>query len=489
MTRRAAWSWLHRARTHLVHLLWAAFLLSLPFESSPLLPEVIGGRAVVRPLAVLPMMGLFFLEVLPFIWRLPWPRPFPALLAFWLVALFASLWGLTLLPTPEQGFLPSRRVVRGFMTLAVGSGFYLVTWVYLQRHPQRAKASLRWLYAALALSLLWGSLQVLYIVRDDVTLWETLNRIHRAWIGTRPLQFRRVSGVTYEPSWFAIQSLILFYPWLWGSVLTGTTVFPWRKGPLQGETLLLAWMTGLLLFTFSRSGLGIFLFLTTVTLVLRALTWGRGSWGKRVLQVVVGGAALTLFAAAALWGIYRWNQYVFEHFTKLQAHLRQRADEASLLTVVRILAGSRWGEWQYGYRVYEGHPVLGVGLGLAPFYLEEAVPGGELSYWFYDSVLPGGSGEPMMHIRHLYLRLLAETGWVGLWTFLAFQLGLVGLALEMTLHVESRRRAWGWCLLLAMAAVFASSIAFDSFSLPHQWVVYGWISGLAMGARSATDSL
>ncbi len=488
MTRLPLWLWFLRGRTLLVHLLWVAFLLSLPFESSPLLPEVVGGRAVVRPLALLPMMGLFFLEVLPHLWRQPWPRPFLALLAFWVIAMFTSLWGMFLLPMPEQGFTPLSRIIRGFMTLAVGSGFYLVTWIYLQRYPQRTKTSLRWLYAALTVSLLWGSLQVLYIVRDDVTLWETLNRIHRTWVGTRPLQFRRVSGVTYEPSWFAIQSLILFYPWLWGSILTGTSAFPWRKGLLQVETFLLAWMTLLLLFTFSRSGLGIFLFLTTGSLVLRALTWGQGSLGKRVLHLALGGVALVLFAAAALWGISRWNQYVFEHFTKLQARLQERADEASLLTAIRILAGSRWGEWQYGYRVYEQHPFLGVGLGLAPFYLEEAVPGGELSYWFYDSVLPGGSGEPMMHIRHLYLRLLAETGWVGLWTFLAFQLGLVGLALEMTTDRETLWQAWGWCLLLAMAAVFATSIAFDSFSLPHQWVVYGWISGMTVGKRSISKS-
>ncbi len=486
--RRSRWlAWVRtQGWTGLITGIWVIFLITLPFESSPLLPDVIGGKAVVRPLSVLPMMLLFFIEVLPKIWRRSWPRPFLALLAFWVIALITALWGWLLLPTPEQGFSPTRRVLRGFMTLAVGSGFYLVTWVHIQDNPRRIKGSFRWLYLALFFSLLWGSLQVLYIVQDDVALWETLNEVHRQWISTRPLQFRRVSGVTYEPSWFALQSLILFYPWLWGAVLTGTSAFPWRKGLFQVETFLLGWMSVLLLFTFSRSGLAVFLFLTAFTLGLRILSWGQGSLGKRLLRLTLGVLGLALFATAAFWGIYRWNQYVFEHFEKLWARFQRRTDEISLTTAVELLAGSRWGEWQYGYRVYESHPLTGVGLGLAPFYLDQVVPGGELSYWFYESVLPGGSGEPMMHIRHLYLRLLAETGWLGFSAFLAFQLGTVGMALALTTAAEPQWRAWGWSALLAMAAIFALSISFDSFSLPHHWVIYGWIAGMYLAWRKTT---
>ena len=478
---------LRRFRNLLVAALWVAFLLAVPFESSPLLPRIIGGRAVVRPLAVLPMMGLFFLEALPRVWGRPWPRAFFALLAFWLVALVASGWGLALAPDPEQGFSPTVRVVRGLMTLAVGTGFFSVTWLHLDGHPERARASLRWLYAALVLGLVWGSLQVLYILKKDVALWQTLNQWHRAWISTRPLQYRRVSGLTYEPSWFAVQSLVLFYPWLWGSVLTGVSAFPWRKGFLQVETFLLAWLVGVLLFTFSRVGLAAFLVLTALSLLVRLATWGRGPWRKRLLRMALAGLGLAVFAGVAFWGLLTGSAYVAEHFTRLGERLQRRAGQASPVAVFRLLAGSRWGEWQYGYRVYSEHPVLGVGLGLMPFYLDQAVPSGELSYWFYESVMPGGSGEPMMHTRHLYIRLLAETGWVGTALFLAFQLGIAGMALALTRHPDPEPRAWGWSGLLAMAAVFLLSIAFDSFSLPHHWVVYGWITGLYAGSGGKTD--
>lgn len=481
-----AWSpTLSRGYRWLIGALWVLFLLTLPLESSPLLPRIIGGRAVVRPLALLPMMALFFLEVLPTIWRRPWPRPFLALLAFWLVALASGLWGWLLLPTPEQGISPTSRILRGWMTLAVGSGFYTVTWVRFQNLGEEdLRRTLRWLYVALALVLLWSGLQILYILGNNETLWQALNRWHRAWISTRPLQYRRVSGLTYEPSWLAIQLLVVFYPWLVASWLLGVSIVRLRWRWLVVELLLLAGLSVTLFFTFSRVGLGMFLFLSLVALSVRLLTLGRGSWRTRVLRGGLAVLVLLLFGTAALWGMYRWNEYVFEHFSRLVARLQRRADEFTASNVLRILAGSRWGEWQYGYAVYQTSPWMGVGLGLAPFYLEENVPSGEVSDWFYDSLLPGNGGEPMLHPRNLYIRLLAETGWVGWWLFLGFQLSTLGLALRLTLAPQPLLRVAGWSGLLALAALFLAAIGFDSFSLPHQWFVYGWIAGLATGLQS-----
>ncbi len=478
---RARISWLRVYRA-LVWGLWAAFLLSLPMESSPLLPGILGGRAVVRPLALLPMMALFVLEVLPTLWRRPWPRPFLAFLAFWAVALLSSVWGWLQFPTPEQGFAPTTRLIRGWMTLAVGSGFYAVTWVRFQSLDEAGlRRSLRVLYAALALVLLWSGLQVLYIVRDDYDLWQALNRWHRAWVSTRPLQFRRVSGMTYEPSWLALQFLLVFYPWLLTSWLLGVSLFPRRWRWLSVEAGLFLAMSGVLLFTFSRVGIGLFLALTLAALVFRVMAWGEGPWRKRLGRVVAVTAALGLFAAGALWGMYTRSEYVFEHFQRLVTRIQRRADEATLGNVLRILAGSRWGEWQYGYAVYRSSPWLGVGLGLVPFYLEENVPSGEVSDWFYDSLLPGGGGEPMIHPRHFYIRLLAETGWLGWWVFVAFQLSTLGLALYLTTRPTPLARLAGWSGTLALAALVLAGMAFDSFSLPHQWFVYGWVAGVATG--------
>jgi len=38
--------------------------------------------------------------------------------------------------------------------------------------------------------------------------------------------------------------------------------------------------------------------------------------------------------------------------------------------------------------------------------------------------------------------------------------------------------------VLALAAVFLFAIAFDSFSLPHHWVVYGILSGAWVSAQN-----
>ncbi len=468
--------WWTRGYEGLLLFLWVAMLLTLPLESSPLLPRVLGGRAVVRPLALLPMMGLFFLEALPWVWRLPWPRAFPALLTFWVVALVASFHGLLLQPMPEQGFTPPVRVVRGFMTLAIGSSFYLVTWVHLRRHPQYLRLTVAVLYLALALVLVWSSLQALYIVRRDEDLYRTLNALQRQWVSTRPLQTGRVSGATYEPSWLATQALILFFPWLWAGLLVGHSPLP-RKGRVMAEAPLLLGLAGMLLFTFSRVGLAVFLTVAGSSLLVYLGVQARRS--GRWLQVAAGVLGLVAFATLALWGIWRWNAYVFSHFERLWKRMQRAGQRASPDLVLRTLAGSRWAEWQYGFAVYQEHPLLGVGLGLLPFYLDTHVPSGELSTWFIESLLPGGKGEPMMHTRNLYIRLLAETGLVGLWVFLAFQLAVLGAALQLALSPDPEARWAGWAGMIAMAAIFLLAIGFDSLALPHHWVVYGLLSGYA----------
>lgn len=463
--------------------LWVALLLTLPLESSPLLPRILGGQAVVRPLALFPMIGLFALEALPLVWRMPWPRAFPALLAFWGVALAASVQGWFLLPMPEQGFTPTTRLMRGWMTLAVGSAFYLVTWIHMARHPRWHRRTLCLLYLALFLVLVWASLQVVYIVRRDEHLWAVLNAIQLRWISTRPLPFTRVAGATYEPSWLALQFTVLFYPWLWAGMLSGFSLFPRRGRWLTVEAALWLWMVGILLFTFSRSGLAVFMALTGGSLVLWLGIRGTGSLVRRVARLALVATGLILFAGVSLWAIFRWNAYVASHFERLMKRLG-RTNEPAATLVLRTLAGSRWGEWQYGYAVYQDYPVLGVGLGLLPFYLDTHVPSGELSAWFLHSVMPGDKGEPMMHTRNLYIRLLAETGIVGLAVFLAFQLAVLGEALSLTTHPDPFYRWLGWSGVLALIAVFLFAIAFDSFSLPHHWVVYGILSGAAVSAKT-----
>ena len=86
------------------------------------------------------------------------------------------------------------------------------------------------------------------------------------------LMYTRVSGLTYEPNWFAEQISFLIIPWLLASVLTGYSVFRWRWKRVTIEWFLLFWALVVLVFTFSRAGLMILITLIIVSIFLLNLS-------------------------------------------------------------------------------------------------------------------------------------------------------------------------------------------------------------------------
>ena len=81
--------------------------------------------------------------------------------------------------------------------------------------------------------------------------------------------------------------------------------------------------------------------------------------------------------------------------------------------------------------------------------------------------------------KNLYVRLLAETGLVGFFLFVAFQLYVLGDMLSLLLRREP------WARFAATAGVFAwLAITFydltqDSLTTPNIWLVSGIVVGLS----------
>jgi O-antigen ligase len=81
--------------------------------------------------------------------------------------------------------------------------------------------------------------------------------------------------------------------------------------------------------------------------------------------------------------------------------------------------------------------------------------------------------------KNLYVRLLAETGLIGFFLFIAFQLHVLGDMLNLL------RRKGTWARFAAISGIFAwLAIAFynftqDSLTTPNIWLVPGILVGLA----------
>jgi hypothetical protein len=481
MTSLAKWSPTAGNTLRVVQkLAWALFLVCVPVTSFPYFPKVFGGSALVRPLSIYPLVLLVLLVALPHMVRKPIPRTLLVFLPFILVAVATSL--ISTLRGIESTTSVSQvwRILRALVTLGIGAAMYFSVALYPSSSDD-LRASLRWLYLGFALALLWGSIQAVYIVEFDSSFYHKLARI-QTYISTRKLFTTRVSGMTYEPNWFAVQISSLLVPLLLASILSGFSAFRWRWRWLTLEWFLFAWAVAILAFTFSRAGIAIlFLLVVTGFLFLRAhrplqpdrARPRRRLWLFRLIEAgVVAGVLVGLIYVASLKNPF---------FARIWSYWSE-VENTSLEDYFEYLGfGARFRYGEAAYRTYEAYPVLGVGLGNYAFYFPEMMPDEPLaaSPELLRQIVPEGNRERLITPKNFYYRLLAETGLIGLAAFVAFIAALLGCAFFLWLSAEKEQKYWGRAGLLGLVAFVASAVSFDSFAIPNMWIMFGLITAAA----------
>ena len=90
---------------------WVLFFISLPVTSFPLFPADFGGRTLVRPLAIYPLVILLVLLIIPRMIKRPMPSTYLPLLAFTLVALVSTIFAFTSDLEAFRGITPISRLV------------------------------------------------------------------------------------------------------------------------------------------------------------------------------------------------------------------------------------------------------------------------------------------------------------------------------------------------------------------------------------------
>jgi hypothetical protein len=79
--------------------------------------------------------------------------------------------------------------------------------------------------------------------------------------------------------------------------------------------------------------------------------------------------------------------------------------------------------------------------------------------------------------------MMAETGILGLITFIAFIMAILGCALYLWLSPKSEVKFWGVGGMLSLIAFGLVVYSFDSFAIPNMWVVFGLITSATHIAR------
>ena len=463
---------------------WALFLMSLIFSSFPFFPPAIGGEALVRPLAIYPLLILIALVTIPYLFTRRLPATLISLLPFLIAVIASSAISLLLGIDTAQGVSLSSRLLRALVTLFLGVAIYFTVSIYPQS-PEDMKTSLRWLYVGFSIALFWGSLQAFYVIRFQPRYFEFLGEIQR-YISTRRLFDNRISGPTYEPNWFAQQISFLLLPWLLAAILSGQTVFRWRWRWVTIEWFLLLWSLAVLIFTFSRAGLAVMAAVIFLGLLFfrharsgarKAARTKRAVWGRRlveagiILMIVIG----LVFAAG------KDNTF----FSRIWDYSPQ-TNNPTLFEYIRYLGfGARVMYSDTAYRIYDAYPLTGIGLGNYAFFFNDYLKINNLA--LYPEVLrivtPEKGVNTLITPKNLYMRLLAETGLIGMATFVAFMLAILGCAVYLRLSSEPEEKFWGTAGLLGIIAFSLSAMSYDSFAIPNMWVVFGLITAAANLSR------
>lgn len=481
----------------------AAFFLSLPVTNFPFYPDLFGSSAFVKPLLVFPLLGLVVLVTLPRMFSSQLPVPGRLLILFFLWSLVVSLVPILnppLSPWKEVRYLT--REIRTILTLGVACAIYFTAALYPQTERDLTQ-SLRWLYLGLAVVLVWGSLQAVYVL-DLIPNWYDIMSRAQRFIASQKLNPNRVSGMTYEPSSFADQIITIWLPWVYASVLTNYTVFPWRWKWLTVEKALFAWTFGVLAATLSRTGLimgvgvlafgiGLYLFRSwrekprdhtepsareehQATAERLPLNW------KAVLLVLVG---LTVFV-----GLFVLIGSSSGYISRMWKYWIANSDRSLAEYLVYIGFGSRITYWRTAFRIFEAHPLLGVGLGNYTLYFPKFIPPQQLikTPLLLNHLVPAAGRNRVITAKQFAARILAETGLVGGAIFAVFLLLLAAGGLYLWLADEPGKQFWGTASLLGLAAFAGVTFSFDSFAIPNPWVLFGLITaGYAVFRRSETS--
>jgi O-antigen ligase len=455
--------------TKVSRFLWGAALFFLPVTSFRYFPGM-GEGTFVRPLAFYPVALLLPLMSIQWIrgkTALPRLGVWTPLAGFVLAVLLASSFGAWLDPLPLRGNEYFGRVVRAWATLIIGLSFFISA-VWMNQSEADLRFSVKLILASFMMDAAWSGVQALafytpFLEKVTVTHWQL------AFSMRELVKTNRVSGMAYEPAWLAGQIGTVYLPWLFASLLTGfrVTRFKWL------EIILLGFAALLLLATFSRGGLLTAVVAVVLTFLLAGRAEIRAAWmwfASRRWFLRFGVAALILGSLIGAWMFLNQKGYI--------ARLFESDAESVEEFVVENSAGARSAYLVGALGAYEESPVFGVGLGASGFYIYDHLPDWSLTVVPEIAKQLNPESRLYPNPKNMYARLLAETGLLGFFFFIAVMFSLLADSLRALQSKLPFTRFLGIAGFFSWIAVAMYNVTQDSFTTPNLWINLGILTGV-----------
>ena len=344
----------------------------------------------------------------------------------------------------------------------------------MNRNEEDLRFSIQWLLAGFILDVLWSGVQSLafytpLLKKVTVTHWQRLFSMREL------VKTNRVSGMAYEPAWLAGQIATLYLPWLFASLLTRLRVTRFKSL----EVILLGFAVLLLLATFSRGGL-----LTVAgAFVLTFLFVGRKELGGAVHWFISGfqrgnnwllrvGLIILFVGGLVGAGLFLGQK---GYITRLFSTRAESLEDF----VIQNSAGARAAYIFGALGAYEENPITGVGLGASGFYIYNHLPDWALTTVPEIARQLSPDNRLYPNPKNLYVRLLAETGLIGFFVFMAFLFSVLGDALMALGSKTTFGRYLGIAGIFSWFAIALYNITQDSFATPDIWINFGILVGMA----------
>jgi O-antigen ligase len=466
--------------------LWGAALFTLPITSFRYFP-LLGDSTYVRPLSLYPialLLPLLLVQLTRGKTSVPRVGALTPLLGFVLIALIATSIGLLLNPLPLRGQDYLGRVVRAWATLLIGLAFFVAA-AWMNRDEEDLRFSIKWLLAGFVVDILWSGVQALafytpLLKKVTVTHWQRMFSMREL------VKTNRVSGMAYEPAWLAGQIATVYLPWLFASLLTRwrVTRFKWL------EMILLGFAVLLLLATFSRGGLLTVVGAAILTFLFVGRAELRAGWNWFISGFQSGNSWLLRVGLVVLFVGALSGAGLFLSQKGYITRLFNTRAESLADFIIENSAGARAAYTFGALGAYEESPITGVGLGASGFYIYEHLPDWTLTTVPEIARQLSPDNRLYPNPKNLYVRLLAETGLIGFFVFIAFLFSVLGDAL-MTLGSKTAFGSYlGVAGIFSWFAVALYNITQDSFATPNLWINFGILVGMtAFTMRSEQNSL
>lgn len=480
--------------------LWVAALLGLPLTSFPLFAELT--NAIVAPFSALPILLLLVLWLVPFLLRRnQLPIESSLLFVFLLWAVIASAQAFFLqIPTFKEA-TPLRQEIRAFLTLAIGVSFYLI-FSSFSTNESALRRTLQWINVGGSLLVLITLPQVYYILIKAAQYPKWIY-ITTDWLTKRTPYFfyvNRVSGLTYEPSWFGHQMILVFLPLWLAATLEKTSAFRFRIFGLSLENILL--VLGSLEFVLSAPRISLIgVLLIGIALVARGhkrlvnhfsqiatrkMLQPPSRSKQRLIRLSISLLVVGFFAAAgaALFFITLKRDARMAYFFMYPPTWKDiqgvlSLNELSLLVLANRMAFfERAIYWFSGLHVFNQFPWFGVGLGNVGFFFLEKVP--TIGWTSYEILSVLNEQTFLPNTKSLFVRLLAETGLVGFSIFILFLYAHWRSTRLLSTSQSPTLRIIALAGQFSLIAMIGEGFSIDSFAMPYLWVFTGLVSAAAM---------